>query len=160
MIRAGDTIEDHTGHIDPRRELGKALDQRCRTARLGAGIHNQQNLPIQNTGDFSGTADVTPPGGTVKKPHNAFDDGDVGILAALLESHLDRVLRAHPAVKIARGTTACPGVMARVDKIGADLKGGHLPPHTTQQAHQAEGNRGLAAATGRCGNDQGAQSVS
>ena len=93
-------------------------------------------------------------GGPVEQAHHALDDGHVGAAGAMQEQGRDTAGAAQGGVQVAGRAAGGQRVVARVDVVGAHLVAGHDQAGGAQGRHQPAGDRGLAAARGRGGDDQ------
>ncbi len=154
MASAADPVEDDAGEVQTRIEVDEPLDQGGGAARLAGGVDHQQHRDVEPAGDLGARAFVAVAAGAVEQSHHPLDDRRLCSRAAAGEDLAHRRLAAHPAVEVARGAAAHPGVVARVDKVGAHLEGGDRHAAAPQGGHQRQGDGGLAVAAGRRGDQK------
>src|SRR5262249_18683376 len=104
-------------------------------------------------GDMGGGRGVAGLGRPVEQAHHALDHEHVCAMCCFGGKRCDPMLAADPRVEVAGGAPGGEGVVAGIDEVGADLGRGHARPTPAQRRHQPGGDRGLADARMRAGDD-------
>ena len=179
-VRA-DLVDDDAREAQAVVEVGKAPDQRGDRLRLALGVDDQHHRQVEAfrqrcCGGVAADARCAcrarrvclarPVRGAyrfwypVKQPHDAFDQAQVGAVAALLQGRKDGFWPHGPGVEVGAGAASGDAVELGVDVVGPGFEAlGHRAPGA-QGREQAEGQAGLARAGRRRCQDQAAGHVS
>ena len=107
-------------------ELDKAFDKSGSAAGKPLGIDHQKNSRAGQSCYLGSTPFVRTAADAVKKAHDPFNDGNVGIGSVGGVDLPDGLRRADPGVKVERRPAGNQSVVAGVDEVRADLERGYL----------------------------------
>ena len=156
-----DLVEDDAGHGGAGVEAVESGGHRGHGAARGGGVDDQDHRGAQEAGHMGRGAEAGVAGalagwrgGPVEQAHHALDDGHVGAAGAMEKQRRDTAGAAQGGVQVAGRAAGGQRVVAGVDVVGAHLVAGHDQAGGAQGRHQPAGDRRLAAARGRGGDDQ------
>ena len=152
MAVSADPVEHDARHGHVVAVVCKAGQRRCGRGRLPPDIEHQDDRPSGEGREVGGGSGSVR--GPVEQPHDPFADHQFDVAGRLGNQGRDGVRPHRPAIDIEAGPAAGGGMEGRVDEIGADLDRTHRQAGLAEMAQQCQGERGLAAARCRRGDQQ------
>lgn len=152
MTFGSDAIGDQAGDMEVGIIVFKARSDGIDGSGHARCVRDEQNRSLEPFGDFCGGSDVRRRAGSIEKPHDAFDQGDIGAFRRAGEGSEDSFAPHHPTVEIVTRTLQILLMVARIQIVRTGLETDHSQASITQSAGHCEHRRGLAGSA-RTGGD-------
>ena len=148
MGGARDPVRQHAGEREPLPIGGQAVGEGTEGLRHRPGVDDGERRDPETLGQIGAR------GLPVEQPHDALDHDQLGLARGDMEQTPAFGLADHPEIELIDRLPAGRLKEHRIDEVGPGLEDPHAPPPRGVVARERRGDRGLALARGRCGDQE------